>query len=73
MRLYYDWKPVTGYTSWSMQFAPHWDIGGIFLIGSLTSIVGVVLLLVSIPIYRPFFRGEVMSPEAELASHLKND
>jgi amino acid transporter len=70
---YYDWKPITGYTSWSMQFAPHWAIGGIFLIGALTAIFGVVLLLLSIPVFRPFFRGEVMSPAPELAEHLKND
>jgi len=67
---YYDWKPVTGYTSWSMPFSPHWAIGGIFLIGTLTALVGVVLLLISIPIFRPFFRGEVMSPAPELADQL---
>ena len=30
-------------------------------------------MAISIPIFRPFFRGEVMSPEPELAEHLKND
>ena len=70
---YYDWKPITGYTSWSMQFAPHWAIGGIFLIGALTALVGVVLLLISLPIYRPFFRGEVMSPAPELAEQLRDN
>ena len=34
---------------------------------------GLVLMGISIPIFRPFFRGEVMSPEPELAAHLKND
>jgi hypothetical protein len=67
---YYDWKPVTGYTSWTMPFAPHWAIGGIFLIGTLTAIVGVVLMLVSMPFFRQFFRGEVMAPAPELAEHL---
>jgi amino acid transporter len=71
--IWLDWNPVESYTSWSMQFSPHWDIGGVFIIGVLSFIVGLVLMAISIPIFRPFFRGEVMSPEPELASHLKND
>ena len=50
-----------------MQFAPHWHIGGVFIIGVLSFVVGLVLMAISIPIFRPFFRGEVMSPEPELA------
>ena len=61
------------YTSWSLPFPPHSDVGGVFIIGVLSFVVGLVLMAISIPIFRPFFRGEVMSPEPELASQLKND
>jgi amino acid transporter len=68
---YYDWKPDTGYTSWTMGFSPHWHIGGIFIIAVATALVGVILLLVSVPIFKPFFRGQVMSPAPELADLLR--
>jgi amino acid transporter len=68
---YYDWKPDTGYTSWSMPFSPHWQIGGIFIIAVATALVGVILMLISVPIFKPFFRGQVMSPAPELADMLR--
>jgi amino acid transporter len=68
-----DWKPDTGYTSWTMSFSPHWSLGGIFLIGTLTSLLGVVLLLISMVVFRPFFRGEVMSPSPELADAVREN
>src|SRR5580692_4086734 len=30
--LWFYWQPVNSYTTWQMTFAPHWDIGGVFLI-----------------------------------------
>ncbi len=71
--IWLDWNPAQSYTSWSMPFSPHWDIGGVFIIGVLSFVVGLVLMAICIPIYRPFFRGEVMSPSPELAELLKND
>jgi amino acid transporter len=68
---YLDWKSDEGYTSWTMPFSPHWHIGGIFIIAVVTAVVGVLLMLISIPIYRPFFRGQVMSPAPELADMLR--
>ena len=68
--IWLDWNPVQSYTSWTMQFSPHWHIGGVFIIGVLSAVVGVVLMLVSIPVFKDFFSGEVMSPAPELAEIL---
>jgi len=67
--IYYDWNSSFGYTYWTMPFAPHWAIGGIWLIAMGTALIGVILLIVSVnvPSLKPFFRGEVMSPSPELA------
>ena len=71
--IWFDWKPDQSNTSWSMPFAPHWDIGGVFIIGIASFVTGVVLMVICIPIYRAFFRGDVMSPMPELAGQLKNE
>ena len=42
--IWLDWNPVQSYTSWTMQFSPHWHIGGVFIIGVLSALVGVVLM-----------------------------
>ena len=68
--IWFDWSPVQSYTSWTMQFSPHWHIGGVFIIGVLSALVGVVLMIVSIPVFKDFFSGEVMSPAPELAEML---
>jgi len=61
-----DWNSDQGNTSWSLPFSPHWHIGGIFLIGALSLIVGLVLL-VGYSLTRPaFFRGEVLSKQSSL-------
>ena len=43
--LYFYWGTGNSYTSWQMQFWPHWDIGGVFLIDFFTLVVGVVLMV----------------------------
>jgi amino acid transporter len=65
-----DWDPVQSYTSWTMQFSPHWHIGGVFIIGVASAVVGLVLMMLCAATFRPFFRGEVMSPSPELAEML---
>ncbi len=61
-----DWKPDTGYTSWALPFSPHWDVGGIFLIGVLSLVAGVVLGL-AWAVRRPaFFRGDVLGRDTSL-------
>jgi amino acid transporter len=63
--VYDDWKADTGATSWTMPIAPHWHIGGIFVIGFTASLLGLVLLTLSVPAFRPYFRGEILRPAPE--------
>jgi amino acid transporter len=66
--LHDDWvfsDVTTSYTSWHMPFAPHWIIGGVFLIGIGTFVIGFIimaLLRVGMP---AFFRGETLTRETE--------
>jgi len=54
------WSPDAGLTSWSMPFAPHWEIGGVFLIGVGSMALGLPLMLVMSRARPAFFRGEVL-------------
>jgi amino acid transporter len=51
------------YTGWQMPFAPHWHIGGVFLIGVGTALVGLVLMGIWRIVAPPFFRGETLNRE----------
>ena len=51
-----DWNPANGYTSWTLPFAPHWHVGGIFVIGVGAVLVGIVLMLVRQRTAPEFFR-----------------
>jgi len=59
--LYFYWKPANSYTTWSMPFPPHWDIGGVFLVDVVSIVVGIVAMLVYERVRPPFFRGEVLT------------
>jgi amino acid transporter len=50
----------TSYTVWQMPFAPHWHIGGVFLIGLVTFAVGLILMIAWRIKAPAFFRGEVL-------------
>ncbi|HMC39965.1 MAG TPA: APC family permease, partial [Acidimicrobiales bacterium] len=50
----------TSYTVWDMPFAPHWHIGGVFLIGVVAFVVGIVLMIAWWITAPAFFRGEVL-------------
>ncbi len=59
----WNWDDGNGssYTSWTMPFPPHWRIGGVFLLGFGSLLIGVVLMIIW-RIMRPaFFRGEVLN------------
>jgi len=53
--------PNYSYTTWSMPFFPHWDIGGVLLIGIVTAAAGLAIMLAMRVTAPPFFRGETMS------------
>jgi amino acid transporter len=57
---YSYWSPSYGYTSWHMPFPPHWHIGGVFLTGVGSLIVGVVLMIVYRFIAPAYFRGRTL-------------
>jgi len=59
-----DWKTTgddaNSYTTWLMPFSPHWRIGGVFLIGAVTLLLGVVLMFIWRVMAPKFFRGETL-------------
>jgi amino acid transporter len=56
-----DWKPINSYVVWSMHFPPHWQIGFAFLLGIGSLVVGLVLMAISMPIFRDFFAGRSLN------------
>jgi hypothetical protein len=56
---------TTSYTSWHMPFAPHWIIGGVFLLGIGTMLLGVVLGSIWRAVAPEFFRGETLNRNTE--------
>jgi amino acid transporter len=61
--LWADWDVATGnsFTSWKMPFAPHWVIGGVFMIAFLSALAG-VLVFVYCRITGPaFFKKETLT------------
>jgi amino acid transporter len=61
-----DWKPDNSYVVWHMQFAPHWQIGFAFLLGVGAIVVGLILMLVCMAVYKPFFRGETLNRDTPI-------
>jgi len=59
--LYHYWNPVNSYTSWTMQFPPHWHIGGVFLIDVGALLLGIVLMIVYSRARPPFFQGKTLN------------
>ena len=58
-----DWFFSSGqsYTSWRLPFAPHSDIGGVFLIFLLSALIGLVCAVVWRFAGPAFFRGETLN------------
>ena len=44
-----------------MPFAPHWHIGGTFLLGVGAFVVGIILMIIWRVVAPPFFRGETLN------------
>lgn len=61
--LYYYWKPANSYTSWKMPFAPHWHMGGVFVIDIVSLVLGIVFMLLRRVTFPPFFRGDTLNME----------
>ena len=66
--LHDDWvfsDVTTSYTVWHMPFSPHWFIGGVFLIGIGTFVIGLILMAVWRVVAPAFFRGETLTRDTE--------
>jgi len=56
---------TTSYTVWQMPFSPHWHIGGVFLLGIGTFVIGLILMIIWRFVSPPFFRGETLNRATE--------
>ena len=63
--LHDDWlKPTDttpSYTEWDVPFPPHWQIGGVFVLGVGTFLVGIVLMFLWRLRAPAFFKGETLN------------
>lgn len=57
---YQFWNPEYGYTSWTLPFSPHWQIGGVFIIGIGSLLLGIPLMYIYRAIRPAYFRGQVI-------------
>ena len=55
-----SWASDAGESSLTLPFAPHWQIGGVFLLGVGAMALGVPLYLLTKRAMPPFFRGDVI-------------
>ena len=57
---YEFWNPAYGFTQWHMPFSPHWHIGGVFLTGVGSLVLGIPLMYIYRAFHPAYFRGEVV-------------
>ena len=57
---YQFWNPAYGSTQWRLPFAPHWIIGGVFLTGVGSLVLGIPLMYLYRALRPAYFRGEVI-------------
>jgi hypothetical protein len=58
-----DWffSSNQSYTSWQLPFAPHWDIGGVFMVFLVSALVGLICAVAWRFAGPSFFRGETLN------------
>ena len=61
--LWFYWRPVNSYTTWTVPFWPHWQMGGVFVIEMLSLILGVVIMVTYKRVRPEFFRGGVLNKD----------
>jgi amino acid transporter len=57
---YEFWSPAYGNTEWTLPFSPHWHIGGVFLTGVGSLVLGIPLMYIYRAVRPAYFRGEVI-------------
>ena len=62
----WNWNGGNGasYTSWTMPFSPHWQIGGVFLLGFGGLLIGVALMIILSIVTPDFFRGKILNRDS---------
>ncbi len=65
------WAPDYGSTFWTMPFAPHWAIGGVFLTGIGALVLGIPLMLIYRAAHPAFFKGQVIPKSNALADSVR--
>ena len=60
------WSPSYGSTFWTLPFPPHWQIGGVFLAGIGSLVLGVILMFIYRLVNPRFFKGETLNKDSEL-------
>ncbi|WP_236656101.1 APC family permease [Streptacidiphilus jiangxiensis] len=63
--LVHAWDPANSYTSWTLPFTSGTRVGGTFVIGTGTVLLGVVVLLVCRRVYPDFFRHRSVAQQPE--------
>ena len=58
-----DWDVATqnSYTSWTMPFWPHWQLGGVFVIAFVSALAGLVAGIYMRFVSPAFFRKETLT------------
>jgi amino acid transporter len=59
--LWFYWRPVNSYTTWTLPFWPHWHMGGVFVIDLIAILIGLVIMIAYSRARPAFFRGEVLN------------
>jgi amino acid transporter len=61
--LWLDWDVATGtsYTTWTMPFWPHWQIGGTFIIAFVSALVGLLVAIYCRIVYPAYFRKQTLT------------
>jgi amino acid transporter len=60
----YDfWSYQYGLSFWTMQFPPHWKIGGVFLTGIGALVFGLILMVIYRFVSPAFFKGETLNKD----------
>ncbi|MFF4700358.1 APC family permease [Streptomyces chattanoogensis] len=65
--------PDYGSTSWTLPFPPHWQLGGVFVTGLGSLVLGGVLMLVYRVISPAFFRQEIIAVSAHEKDHAPDE
>jgi amino acid transporter len=58
-----DWDVATqnSYTSWTMPFYPHWQIGGVFVIAFVSALAGIIFGIYNRIVSPGFFRKQTLT------------